>query len=78
MKPLEQLPDDVNPGDEFHLTIVIDGLVSPGEIFFANKDELSDAETKPIFKYEELEPIDNYKCGVKIDGFEMPESVLNL
>jgi hypothetical protein len=73
LKPLEQLPDDVNPGDEFHLIVAVDGKRLPSEIFFANKDDLSDDETNAIFKYEELEPIDNYKCGVKIEGLEIPE-----
>lgn len=65
------MPDDVDPDTEFKLAVIdAAGSRKEGE-YFVKETGVMDAETKPLFEYAELDPIDDFRCGIKED-IELP------
>lgn len=74
--PLEQLPDDVSDNEEFEMESWIDGEHSK-QSYFVQKTEIVDAQFDPIFEYPDIDPLENWKCGIKTDNIELPDDAVD-
>lgn len=64
--PLEQLPDDVSDNEEFEMETWIDGEHKE-ESYFIQKTEVVDSQFDPVFEYPDIDPLENWKCGIKTE-----------
>jgi len=69
--PLEKLPDDVEFNDEFKMEAWI-GSDHSKESFYIQKNEIANSKFQPVFEYTDIDPLDNYKCGIKTEDFRLP------
>ncbi len=65
-EPIDKLPDDVKINDEFKLETYIDGETKEHGAFFVKKTGLADNNGIKVV-YSALDPLENWKCGIKTD-----------
>jgi hypothetical protein len=73
--PLEQLPDDVSDNEEFEMETWIDGEHKE-ESYFIQKTEIVDSQFDPVFEYPDIDPLENWKCGIKTEDITLPEAAV--
>lgn len=75
-KPLEEVNDNVNEGQQFQLDIVKNEDVKDPATYFIRETAIEDEQLKKVFEYGDLDAIDDWHCGILLEDFELPEPLV--
>lgn len=73
-KPLSKMPDDVSTDDEFKLTFYNSEGTPDKNTFFVKEEGLMNQEDTFKFNYGDLDPVDNYRCGMLEKANDLPQA----